>query len=72
MLERELHTRMELEKQLAAEKQEILKLKYEAKTMSLEQKLKESCCLPSKKVYLLEFLDPDWPLNAKCLSKNLW
>ena len=41
MLERELHTRMELEKQLAAEKQEILKLKYEAKTRSLEQKLKE-------------------------------
>jgi len=41
MLERELHTRMELEKQLAAEKQEILKLNYEAKTRSLEQKLKE-------------------------------
>ena len=41
MLERELHTRMELEKQLAVEKQEILKLKYEAKTRSLEQKLKE-------------------------------
>jgi len=41
ILERELHSRMELEKQLAAEKQEILKLKYEAKTRSLEQQLKD-------------------------------
>ena len=47
MLERELHTRMELEKQLAVEKQEILKLKYEAKTSSLEQKLKEKSQLLS-------------------------
>ena len=35
MLERELHTRMEFEKQLAAEKQEILRLQFEAKTRSL-------------------------------------
>jgi len=41
LLERELHTRMELEKQLAAEKQEILRLQYEAKTRSLEQQLKD-------------------------------
>jgi len=46
-IERELHARMELEKQLAAEKQENLKLLYEAKTRSLEQQLKDKSQLLS-------------------------
>ena len=44
-MERELHTRMEFGKQLAAEKQEILRLQYEAKTRSLEQQLKDKAQL---------------------------
>ena len=46
-IEKKLHTRMELEKQLAAEKQEILRLKYEAKARSLEQQLKDKSQLLS-------------------------